>query len=87
MKLEYLKDDKDEVKVKLTGEDKAVCALVVEKLAENKDVEFAGCNDDHPILGNPVITVKGKGAKKHLVDAVDEVRKQLKELEKIVEKL
>ncbi len=87
MKLEFLKEEKDEVKVKLVGEDKAICALVVEKLVGNKDVEFAGCNDDHPLLGNPVITVKGKGAKKHLVEAVDEVKKELKELEKQVEKL
>ena len=87
MKLEFLKDEKDEVKVKLVGEDKAVGALVVEKLVENKDVEFAGCTDEHPVLGNPIITVKGKGAKKHLVEAVDEAKKDLKELEKQVEKL
>ncbi len=87
MKLEFLTDEKDEVKVKLLGEDKAICALVVEKLVANKDVEFAGCNDDHPLLGNPVITVKGKGAKKSLAEAVDEVKKDLKELEKQVEKL
>ena len=87
MKLEFLKDEKDEVKVKLVGEDKAVCALVVEKLAGEKEVEFAGCTDDHPLLGNPVITVKGKGAKKHLNEAIDEVKKDLKELQKQVDKL
>ncbi len=87
MKLEFLKDEKDELKVKLLNEDKALGALVVQKLVENKDVEFAGCTDEHPLLSNPVITIKGKGAKKSLVDAVDEVKKELKELEKQVEKL
>lgn len=87
MKLEFITDEKDEVKVKLVGEDKALGNLVVEKLVENKDVEFAGCVDDHPLLGNPVVTVKGKGAKKHLSEAIEEVKKDLKELEKQVEKL
>lgn len=87
MKLEFLKDEKDEVKVKLVGEDKALGSLVVQKLVENKEVEFAGCTDEHPLLSNPIITIKGKNAKKSLVDAVDEVKKELKELEKQVEKL
>ncbi len=87
MKLEFLKDEKDEIKVKLVGEDKALCGLVVEKLANNKDVDFTGCADDHPTTGNPIITVKGKSAKKQLKDAVDEVKDELKELEKAVEKL
>lgn len=87
MKLEFIKDEKDEVKVKLVGEDKALCSLVVEKLVEIKEIEFAGCVDDHALLGNPVITVKGKGARKNFVEAVDEVKKDLKELEKHVEKL
>ncbi len=87
MKLEFLKDEKDEVRVKLVGEDTSIGLLVVEKLAANKTVDFAGCNDDHPLLGNPVIVVKGKGAKKQLIDAVDEVKKELKDLEKAVEKV
>ena len=87
MKLEFLKDEKDEVKVKLVGEDKAVCGLIVETLSKEKEVEFAGCTDDHPTIGNPVITVKGKNAKKQLVDAIEQVRKELKELQKQVDKL
>ncbi|MFH0713189.1 MAG: RpoL/Rpb11 RNA polymerase subunit family protein [Candidatus Micrarchaeota archaeon] len=87
MKVEFIKDEKDEIKIKLMGEDKAICALVVEKLAGDKEVEFAGCNDDHPLLGNPVLIVKGKSPKKHLTDAIDEVKKELKDLEKTVEKL
>ncbi len=87
MKLEYLKDEKDEIKVKLVGEDKALGALVVEKLAKEKEVDFAGCADEHPMLGNPVITVKGKSAKKKLTEAIEEVKKELKELEKTVSKL
>ncbi len=87
MNVEFLKDEKEEVKVKLIGEDKALGALVVEKLGEEKDVEFAGCTDEHPTIGNPVITVKGKNCHKHLAEAVESVRKQLKELEKEVEKL
>ncbi len=87
MKIEFLKDEKEEVKVKLVTGDKGLCSLVVEKLAANKDIEFAGCADDHPLLGNPVITVNGKSAKKHLIDAVEEVKKELKDAEKAVEKL
>ncbi len=87
MNVEFLKDEKDEVKVKQVGEDKALGSLVVEKLGEEKDLEFAGCTDEHPTLGNPIITVKGKNAKKHLTEAVESVRKELKELAKEVEKL
>ncbi|MFH1247114.1 MAG: RpoL/Rpb11 RNA polymerase subunit family protein [Candidatus Micrarchaeota archaeon] len=87
MKVEFLKDEKDEVKVKLVGEEKSLGNLIVQKLVENKDVEFAGCDDDHPLLANPVITIKGKNARKSLATAVDEVKKELKDLEKQVEKL
>jgi len=87
MAIEFIKDEKDYIQVKMVGENRAICALVARQLSENSEVEFAGCSEDHPLLGNPILTVKGKGAKKNLAEAIDEAKKQIAELEKAVASL
>ena len=87
MTIEFVKDEKDYVQVKMIGENRALCALIVQQLSENSDIEFTGCTEDHPLLGNPILTVKGKSPKKNLAEAIEEVKKNITELEKAVDKL
>ncbi|MFQ5405707.1 MAG: RpoL/Rpb11 RNA polymerase subunit family protein [Candidatus Micrarchaeia archaeon] len=86
MNVETLKDEEGFLEVKLSGEDLGVASLVVERLLHNKSVAFAGAKLDHPIKGNPVITVKAKNAKKELQKAVSEVAKDMDKLQKELEK-
>lgn len=51
----------------------------MEKLLEDKDVEFAASDYDHPTQRNPVIEVRSPSPKKHLLSAISAVEKELKE--------
>ncbi len=80
MDVELLESEKHLLKVKLKGEDLGFASLVVEKLLAEKTVSFASAAFDHPLKGNPVITVKAPDAKKQLVKALDAVADDLAEL-------
>ena len=87
MTVEVLKEDGDFLEVLLQGEDLGLANRIVEELLQNKSVSFAAAKLDHPIKGNPIITVKSKDAKKELSKAVASVAKDLQgikvELEKV----
>jgi DNA-directed RNA polymerase subunit L len=75
MEVKILKEGKDELTFELIGADRSLSQLIVEKLNADKGVEFAACKVDHPVLANPVVTLRtGKGK------PVDALVKSLKEI-------
>ena len=75
MEVKIIKEDKGEMTFELIGCDRSLPQLLVEKLNSDKAVDFAACKVDHPLLANPIVTVRmGKGK------PADAVVKSLKEI-------
>jgi len=79
MKLNILEDETKSIILEFDGSDRAVAELIKEKLQNNKDVEFASVSKTHFETGKPRLIVKSdKNAKKLILDAVEEIREDLK---------
>ena len=77
----FVLDGKNEAHVQLEGCDLGYANLLVEKLLEDKNVDFAAVDYVHPTQRTPLLKVKGKGGVRKLVaDALKEVEKELKKL-------
>ncbi len=86
MDVEGVQDEKDLAEVKFIGENRAVANLIASQLFED-GVEFAGTREEHPLIPNTILVVKGKGALKSISKAVSEVKEQLAEAKKLAAKL
>ena len=60
MDIEIIKNEKKELEVKFSGVDTSIVRLLVEKLNDEKDVEFAATKVEHPISGNQLLVIKTK---------------------------
>ena len=60
MEIEVIKNERDYLEVEFRGEgvDVGLPNALKEILLEDKDVEFAACRQDHPLVGNPVLMVR-----------------------------
>ena len=54
--------------------------LVAERLLESKNVSFAAAVLDHPLKGNPLLTVRAKAPHKELAKAIEAVHEDLSAL-------
>ncbi|MFH1056324.1 MAG: RpoL/Rpb11 RNA polymerase subunit family protein [Candidatus Micrarchaeota archaeon] len=79
--VKFLVEEKGGIEVLLEGHDVGLANLLVEKLLEDKSVDFAAVDYVHPTLRTPVLKVQGKNPKKSVLDATGEVEKALKALE------
>ncbi|MFH0922656.1 MAG: RpoL/Rpb11 RNA polymerase subunit family protein [Candidatus Micrarchaeota archaeon] len=75
-----------EIRILAEGLDQGLANLIVEKLLEDKDVEFAASDYDHPTQRNPVIELRSPSPKKHLLAAISAVEKDLKEFSESISK-
>ncbi|MGC8710307.1 MAG: RpoL/Rpb11 RNA polymerase subunit family protein [Candidatus Micrarchaeia archaeon] len=81
MKLNLLEDEPKSVIIEFDGSDRAIAELIKEKLQNNKGVEFASVSKAHFETGKPRLIVKSdKNAKKLILDAVEEIKEDLKSL-------
>lgn len=74
--------DKNELVLRLDGVDLGLVNLVTQKLLEEREIDFAASDYDHPISGNPILRVQGKDVKKHLLNALKEAKEEISALEK-----
>lgn len=77
MKLEILKDEKNDLEIQIDNQ--TICELVRVYLNEDESVKIAAWKKEH--YSKPFvlkITTEGKGAKKALEDAITKVQKELK---------
>jgi DNA-directed RNA polymerase subunit L len=64
VKVKVLKKTADELKIEVEGAGYGLCNLLQKKLLEDKNVDMAGYDVPHPLVSNPVIYVRMKGAEK-----------------------
>ena|SRR3989338_3390716 len=76
----YAVEEKDQVQVLMEGFDLGYANLLVEKLLEDKGVDFASADYVHPTQRTPLLKVKGKNVKKSIAEALKEVGKEVKSL-------
>ena len=82
MEIKILKEKKDTIKFEIIGEDHTLCNVLRTELWNDKSIEVAGYNIDHPLVSEPVMIVEtSKGdPKKALLSAVARIKKKNKEL-------
>jgi DNA-directed RNA polymerase subunit L len=64
LKVNVLKKAGNELKIEIEGAGHGLCNLLQKKLLEDKSVDMAGYDIPHPLVSNPVIYVRMKGAAK-----------------------
>ncbi len=81
MEVVALENEKNRLKLQITGEGHTFCNVLKKELWNDKSVEVAGYSIEHSLTGEPVFTVEvDKGdAKKALLDAVARLKKTAKE--------
>jgi DNA-directed RNA polymerase subunit L len=75
------KRDNQELQIEIIGEGHSFCIA----LLKDESLEFAGYAIQHPLIGNPVITLRTKGRRRPenaLLDATHTLNKTLDELRK-----
>ena len=63
MDIEVLTDKKLELEIVLHGEKHALCNALRKILMEDDDVQYAVYGIDHPLIGEPIMTIKTKQKK------------------------
>lgn len=79
MKLNIIEDEPKSMVLEFEGADRGIAELIKDKLIKNKNVEFAGVIKEHPEVGQPRLVVKAGKAKALILEAVEEVQKDMKE--------
>jgi len=64
VKIKVLKKTANELKIEIEGTGHGLCNLLQKKLLEDKSVDMAGYDISHPLVSNPVVYVRMKGAAK-----------------------
>lgn len=96
MQLRVLEKKPNEIVIEIDGEGHTLCNLLESVLLEDGDVEFAGYNIPHLLVGKPILKVRtkgNKGPKEALREAItkiiergrnlkEELERALKEYEK-----
>lgn len=79
MEVRILANEKNVLEMELGGVDQSLAQLLAEKLSEEKDVEFASCKVEHPLVGSPKIYVRTKKGEpaKLVLEKLDEIRKEV----------
>jgi DNA-directed RNA polymerase subunit L len=60
MQPRVIEQSQSELKIEFIGATHGFCNLLRKTLLEEPSVEFAGYSIDHPLLANPVFTIKTK---------------------------
>jgi len=78
VKIKVLKKTANELKIEVEGAGHGLCNLLQKKLLEDKSVDMAGYDVPHPLVSNPIIYVRMKGAAKP-EDALKEAAEKARE--------
>jgi DNA-directed RNA polymerase subunit L len=81
MNVVTIENEKNRLKLQITGEGHTFCNALKKELWNDNSVEIAGYSIEHSLTGEPVFTIEvNKGdAKKALIDAVARLKKIAKE--------
>ncbi len=80
MKLNIIEDEPKSLIIEFEGTDRGVAEIIKEKLQNKNGVDFAAVTKTHFEVGNPRLIVKSeKNPKKLVLDAIEEIKEDLKE--------
>jgi len=80
MKLNIIEDEPKSLIVEFEDTDRGVAELIKGKLQDKADVEFVAVTKTHLEVGKPRLIVKSnKNPKKLVIDAIEEIRDELKD--------
>jgi DNA-directed RNA polymerase subunit L len=88
--IEILRNTELELELKIPGESHTVCNALRKILMEDDDVDYAVYGIDHPLIGEPEITIKvkkNKDPKKALLKASTRLKEQSEEFKKLIESI
>jgi len=78
MELNILEETKEMIRVELVGEDHTLANALRKELWQDSSVKIAGYDIEHPLVGNPILTVETDGKvdpRKALVSAAERLKK------------
>lgn len=87
MELEFLKNEKDEIKLRVENEDSTFFAALKDELWNTKGTDASVLNKKHPLVGKPELLVQGKDVKKILKTAAQRLKKEVEDFEKGILKI
>ncbi len=90
MDIEVLTDKKLELEIVLHGEKHALCNALRKILMEDDDVQYAVYGIDHPLIGEPIMTIKTKQkkvARNSLLKAAKTLQEEAEEFKSLVEQI
>ena len=79
MEINVLKKEKNELEFEIVGGDSTLPELIVQKLNQFPEVDFAGHKSEHPLIDKPKVFVRVKRG-----DPVKSIEKAVEELKKEV---
>ena len=88
--IEIIKSTKLELEIRIPGESHTICNALRKILMEDEEVEYAVYGIDHPLIGEPEITIKvkrTKNPKKALLRASTQLKEQTEEFKELVESI
>ena len=83
--LNVLKHTKKELEVEFEGDDPTLLEIVVGKLNERDDVEFAAYSWKHPLIKKQTLYVRAKEEPLKIVEEV--IKEAVKELKKVAKQI
>lgn len=84
MLIEFLKDEKEEAKMKFPNENAIFANALKDELWSTKGVEIVTLDKRHPLVGNPELVVHGKEPRKLIKTAAQNLKKNVEEFEKAI---
>ncbi len=84
MQIEFLKDEKEEAKVRFENEDSIFANALKDELWSTKGVEIATLDKRHPLVGKPELAVQGKEPRKLIKTAAQNLKKKVEGFEKAI---
>ncbi len=81
MEVEVLQNDENKVKVKIP-KNLTLVNLINDNIWQQKGIEVSAYAMEHPYLSEPVLLVKSKNPKKAILDAVEKIEEDAKDLRK-----
>lgn len=80
MKINVLKDEKQELVVAFETNDFTIPDAIADELLEDSSVEYAGATKEYRSVSNPTLKIIGKRPKESLVGAMERIIENIAEL-------
>lgn len=84
MEIKILTEEKNVIEIEMGNIDVSLGHLIAEKLSANKEVEFAACKLEHPVIGSPKLIIRTKkgDAQKLLKTVLNEIKEEVETFKK-----